>query len=171
MDLPEQTDQPKVFVMSPETKMLCQLLAKLQVGETVTYSEMSDVVGFNVQSNNGRGRFYTAYNRTLIDQGIYLENVRGTGYRRVANNDVPNSVTNRRSRKLRSQVKRWGKELFSGFDYRNASKDAQRDFNQSVAIHGTLALFSKPQTQDKIKEQVAIANGDINIGDTLKMFS
>ena len=138
---------------SIETQTLIKRLSKMQRGETVSYKELSDLVGADVQA---AAYCYckTARERCLKDFGLVFEPIVNEGLKCMTEEEVALSgqfgiqKIRRLSRREKSKLHH-GIENFNGL-----TNEAKIAHNTAASIYGVFELISKPKAILKVEAQI-----------------
>jgi len=159
------THRPK-FVVSFETQQLADRLKSLQVGDIVSYEELSRLAGENVQQHSARLR--SARKMVERDSGFLLAPIRGIGIKRIEPTEQamigPNAIQKAR--------RRTNRDLFRmslvAFD---ALTDEQKAaHNTAASALGAMELFTRARSLHKLAAAVGNQHERIPVADTLKLF-
>lgn len=152
------------LVQTVHTRMILAHLRKLEVGETVTYDELSNAVGFDVLSY--RGSMDTARKRLLTDNRMVICCVRGVGLRRA--DDVASiEVVEQGIEKIHRQARRTNKVVNTIDIHKLESSQRSRVLAQA-AITGVLEHATSSRTMKKVTAAVP-SNGQLQIGTVLQV--
>ena len=114
-------------------------LCKMQIGEVITYDQISEVIGRNIRKDGKRGIAYQAMNQLLSEQRFVFGTIRNVGFKRLNADETVESTKDgmTRIRKIsRKQVKR-----LSAVDYGSISTNALKvQHNASISLYGAIAF-------------------------------
>lgn len=155
-----------IFQASVETRLLYDRLRNLQVGEMVSYAELSEIVGQDTQGE-GRGALNSARRLALRDHDIVTDAVKNVGIKRLSGSEVVQSATATFSR-VRRLAQRGARRLAAARDEGLSTEEkARRDASMSALA--IVKLMGKPKSVDRI----AAANtsgGELPMARTLELF-
>jgi hypothetical protein len=164
----DQSDR-SLFQCSIETKWLIDRGRRLQVGEVVTYEELSKLIGIDVREE-GRGALRSARNILLRDEQIVLDSVPNVGLKRSSDSEIVQSAGAVFS-KLRRGAQRGVQRLTAVADFDRLSDADKLAHNASVSALAVIKLMGKPKSVERIAASVNTANtGSLPIARTLELF-
>lgn len=91
--------------MSPETRFLVQWLKTLKVGDIADYATMSEKAGISIVDR--RHILISALQIVARDYQMVFKNVPSIGYKRIAEEDAPESIAVRCRNRIKGQTQRW----------------------------------------------------------------
>jgi hypothetical protein len=155
----DQSDR-SLFQCSIETKWLIDRGRRLQVGEVVTYEELSKLIGIDVREE-GRGALRSARNILLRDEQIVLDSVPNVGLKRSSDSEIVQSAG----------AQRGVQRLTAVADFDRLSDADKLAHNASVSALAVIKLMGKPKSVERIAASVNTANtGSLPIARTLELF-
>jgi hypothetical protein len=159
-------DQKTRFEMSIDTRMLYDLLKKAIVGEVVSFTRMTEVLGRQIEGASSN--LQSAMHR-LEGEGIAFANVRGSGYQRMNDVEVVNTAEDAREaikRKARRAVKR----LTCVQDFDGLPNELKIKHNAAISGFGAIASIMSPGRMKALEEQVAKVGSQLPLAKTLEAF-
>lgn len=99
-----------LFEASVESRLMADRLSKAKMGETVTYAELSELIGQDVRMQRNKSRLNTALRTVLNDHRYVFGVVVNEGYKRLADAEL-SKVGNASLRKMRREAHRAKKKL------------------------------------------------------------
>ena len=153
---------------SADTLLLMSALEKLDVGETMTYEDLTDVVKRSVQ---GSARHNLNSARKILERerrrvfGIIM----GVGVKRLNDKEIAVSGvdTIKRVKRMASR----GINRMTCVIYEHLDNDSKIRFNTDASILGALAHISKGTSIKKIENKAKEQQQRLAIGATLEMFT
>lgn len=145
--------------LAPESRVLAGRLSRLQPGEEISYKELSDLIGQDVQ-NGSRNRLNAARRIVERDHHMVLAPVLGKGIKRLDSNDAPvigESARKTISRKSRRTVKR----LIAVVSDASISNDARIAINAELSMLGAIAVCANDRNLKTITDAVKIAGNEL----------
>ncbi len=154
------------FQASVETQKIIERLLSSH-GETVTYSELYDLTGLNVQ-HEGRGNLATATKRLQKDHGLVFLVERKVGV--YLANDV--QITEAAHAGIVKTRRATGREIakLGCADFSKLSTEKKAEHLTYASQLGAMHLMSKPSSAKKIAGKVSQTQEKIDISDTLALF-
>lgn len=159
-----QLNRP-IFLASDETKKVQARLESVDIDDIVTWEELSNIVGGNIQKT--RGCLFTARKNLLNEKQMVFASIRGVGLKRIANADIVKNET-MTARKIRKQARNSLKRL-SIVDPNNLKGTEKTDYLVASATIGAISLCTSEKFSN-ISSQRAISNGSIASKEALKLF-
>lgn len=159
-------DQKTRFEMSIDTRMLYDLLKKAAVGEVVSFTRMSEVLGRQVEG--ATGNVQSALHR-LEGEGIAFANVRGTGYQRMNDVEVVNTAEEAREA-IKRKAKRAAKRLTCVQNFDGLANELKIKHNAALSGFGAIASIMSPGRMKVLEDQVARAGAQLPLAKTLEAF-
>jgi hypothetical protein len=145
---------PKVVkVMGIDARIIYEELKKLKVGDVISYSDISDIIGRDIQED--RGSLNTARNRLLEDESMCFGIVRGVGLKRLDDAEKVMAADGYLG-KIRRASNR-GLKTLASTDYSSLSKEDKLKHNITASHLGVLKQIASPKSKKKIEKKV-IAN-------------
>lgn len=154
------TPQPQPdFRLSSDSKALAQALLNIEVGETLAYSELTAVIGRNVQGV-GADALHTA--RAVLERDPYrmvFATLRGVGVRRLDDAEIVDT-----SDKAREHVRRHTRRATRKLEcvkYDALSHEMQTKHNAAMSIFGVLREMASDKGLAKIKQEIADSGSEL----------
>lgn len=137
--------------MSVDTRVLIERLKKVEVGEFVSYQELSDLVGRNVQGN-AYGNLSTARHRLEMDEEMQFGTVRSQGLRRLDALGVmggTDGAIHQCHKKMSKEARRLARIDPSGLE-----PDKKPELHLKAAHVQVLAYQTAPKVQRKLESKL-----------------
>lgn len=150
-----------------ETNLLVALLCNTEEGELVTYEQMNDKTGTDNQRD--RSNLVSAMNIVRDDYGFVFDNVRGEGYRRLANADIPKKAAARKKR-MRSQAKSGLRELGCVDAGRLGQNGEMAGYLLGVSYFSFLDYALSAKSERALKSAVENAREALPVNKTIEFF-
>lgn len=138
---------------SIETQTLIKRLSEMRRGDTISYKELSNLIGQDVQT---KAYCYckTARERCLKDFGLVFEPITNEGLKCMTEEEVALSGQFG-IQKIRRLSKREKSKLHHGIDnFEGLTNEAKIAHNTAASILGIFDLISKPKEILKIEAQI-----------------
>jgi len=160
------TDKKTLFEMSIDTRMLYDRLKKAAVGEVVSFAQMTDTLGRQVEGANSN---LQSALRRLEGEGIAFANVRGVGYQRMNDVEVVNTAEHAREG-IRRKAKRAVKRLTCVQEFDKLPNELKVKHNAALSGFGAIASIMSPGRVKALEEQVMKAGAQLPLAKTLEAF-
>ena len=149
----EVLDGPRTLAeVAVETRLIYEKLQTVQVGDVVTYAELSDMCG-RVVDGDARGLLETARKWCMRDHQMVFSSVRGVGLVRLSDTQIVNGADQDIGR-VRRQAQR-GMAKLACASYEHLPEDMKPEFNAKAAILGTLVQHSNPAQIKQVQKTYA----------------
>jgi len=151
-----------------ETDLLYGTLREVKPNKSISYADLSELIGADVQKNNARGYLYTARRLCETDHDIVFEVVRNVGLKRIVNDDVmgvAESAFSSIRRKAGKTIK-----TIKTVNYKALSNEGKTKHNASITLMGTISLFSKKRSQLLLEDKARETGKALPLGKTLELF-
>jgi len=138
--------------MSVDTRLLIERLSRVEIGDFVSYKELSEVIGRDVQGA-ARGNLTTARHRLEVDDAIQFGPVVGKGLTRLDALGVMGGSDGR----IRHCNRTMNKEArrLARIDPETVPKEKRPELHIKAAHVQILGHLSKPKTQKKLEAKLA----------------
>lgn len=158
--------QKGIQAKSADTSIIENRLRNTQVGDVVTYDELSQILGRDVREYC-MGNVNTA-RRTLVDEAIFFDCLTNAGYKRL-NNEEAVSVSDHYRTRARKSARR-GMNHLAHVPFDGLTEESKRKHLAMSAQLGAIELFSSSKASKKIEATVTDVSHKLAIGETLKLF-
>lgn len=156
--------------ISIDAQVLLNRLKQAQPGETIQYSELTELIKRNVQIQPGYGACLTARNRLMRDEGMIFSPVFDQGLKRLTEEEIASSG-GRGIVRIKRIASREKMKLHCGIrNFESLSNAAKIAHNTAASIYGLMQMFSKTKTITKIETAVIAQNGKLPSAKMLEMF-
>ena len=164
------TDNPRpTFQMSIDTRQLYERLKQASVGETVTYQELSEIVGRDV-----RGRAYSnllsARRRCMRQDAIVFGTVQKVGLQRLDDGGVVGTAEGAMSR-IRRQARRAGITLSCVRDFDALPIEAQTKHNAAMSLLAVVSRITQNSAMKQLEKHVGETKKELPLTKTLEFFA
>ena len=158
------TSHSTIAETSIDAKLVYELLKRANVGETITYDQMSDAIGRDIRRHFGA--LMTARRMAIRNDRMVFGTVRTVGIKRLSDIETVDSAERTFSH-IRRTVRREAQRQ-STVDIGALPREYQTKYYSGISYLGTLAEFAKPATQDKIEKSEP--TGILPVGKVLEFF-
>jgi hypothetical protein len=150
------------------TQEIIAILSAFLVGESRTYAELADVLGFDVRSV--RQSLYTAWNRLRADEGIVFTTIRGVGIMRLDDAAKVEALGGFIGKVHR--VARRGRAVGNTINLDALEPKSKTSALTGMSVLGTLAAFTTKRAVTRIEGRVekSKATERLDVGKTLEAF-
>lgn len=165
------TKQSPIPTISAETEILCNRLAKLAPGESVSYDELSKIIRQNVRGVAAH-TLASARRKARHDHGVVLVTIRTQGVKRAKGLDY-DGITKQATASIRRKARKALKEslLMPQEEFAELPNAGKVALNTSRSMLGVIDHASSPQVYRKIEATPQVQNGRLAIGEVLALAS
>ena len=142
------------FKSSVDTDSLVRVMKEIKMGETITYSEMSNVIGRNVLAR--RWTITSAINKLRNEYGIVFEVISKVGYKRLDSIGIVQTGS-LAIKKIRSAAKVGMKKL-SCVDFQSLDVQKQVEHNAKYTVLALVQESTTKKSISKIENKVGNSN-------------
>lgn len=161
---PKKTD----FEMSIDTRLLYERIKKMQIGDKVTYEELSALLGSDV-TGRARGHLGAARRIAEREDQIVTEAIRKVGIKRLNDSETVASG-NLFRRKIRSASRR-GVRRVTSVEFDRLSDADKISHNVQLSVFGAVQSITEPRRVQRLEGAVNTSNtGQLPLGKTLELF-
>lgn len=153
--------------LSVDSKLLYERLKKAGIGETVTYAELSGIVGRDV-ANGGRGTMMTARRLCQAEHQMVFGTVRKVGLKRLSDQEIVD--TGEAVTKHIRKTARRGARRIACANYQALANDAKVRHNAQISLLGAIVALSKPSSIKRLEKSVAKEHEQLPVAKTLEVF-
>lgn len=161
------TDAPQ-FQMSADTKIIRSVFDECEIGQLVTYEELTAAIGRDVREF-ARGSIATVRKALLKERRVVFECVQDQGYMRLNDSEIVASTERDRGRLYRASSRVIRKLGCVSFDKLADSEKVSHTV--ACAQFGAMQMFAKKSSAKRLEAKAKEESKPIAIGDTLKLFS
>lgn len=140
-----------------DVEMIYRLFVQAEAGQTITYTEISEVVGKH--GKGGDSRIHRAIRRARKD-GVNMENIRDVGYRRDSAQDTINESIPKHLKRMRSAANQGVRKLRT-VDVSELNNSERVDYHMQVAVLGSTRMVLSDKNQ--VEQRNSIKNSVLNI--------
>ena len=159
-------EQRTIGEMSIDTRCLIERLEKVAVNETITYDELTALIGRDVKVK-ARHLLDTARNN-MLKRRILFGCVQGVGIKREDSQGAISSAE-QRTKNIRRSVKRAVTHVFCA-EFEELSREDQNRMLATQSHLGALALALKPSSVKLVYDKVTSSAGLLPTVETLALF-
>lgn len=154
--------------LSLETQVIVERLGKAAVGDLVTYQELRDLTGLDVQ-HDGRGVMESARRICQRDSRMVFGAVMNEGLKRLDDQGIVGTggVTLKR---IGRAARRGVRTLGCVKDFDALPESARVEHNMSVSVLGALGQMTKRNKLEQVRLAVSNAQTKLPLARTLEMF-
>jgi hypothetical protein len=155
--------------ISVDTKLLAQVIEKMEPGHVLTYEELSSLIGRDVRKR-ARGNLRSARLSALRSHGVVTEAVTSVGIKRLEDTENVGTTGDAARRRIRRLANRAVQKL-TAVNFDELTNDLKIKQNTELSQLGALRAFSRDAVSEKIAAKVAASNQQLAIAKTLEVFS
>lgn len=154
-----------------DTRLLAERLRALRVDEEVTYAELSQLIGRNVQ-HEARGILRTARHHVEREDRIVTECVRNQSVKRLADAVIVNTIGTAARQRIRRTAQRAIRKLVA-VDFPALPNDLKVKQNAELSQLGAIRAFGQNRATQRIADRVQEEGkgSALAVSKTLAMFS
>lgn len=156
-----------LFEMSADARLLRQKLAKVGVGEEISYADLSKEVSRDV--TGCFAALHSARRSLLNSDQIVFEAIRGIGLRRLSDAEIVDA-SERDITKVRRAAKRGAKKLLSVGDFSALSNEKQLQHTTRLSVMTMVAHAASDKGIEKVEKAAAGRSNELPIAETLAAF-
>lgn len=160
----KETNMKHRFEPSADTRLIYSLLMKAEMGDVVTYTELSEQVGRKVTGADSY--LQSALRMIERDENMVFSSVRGVGYKRLTDAEIATQVGESGVRKIKRTARRTAKTI-SKADDSNLSNEERVKRNTFASFMGAVAHMAKPRQLERLETGVRAHADQLAIGKTL----
>ena len=153
--------------LSIDTQLIYDKLKTAAIGDLVTYSDMSAIVGRDVQKS-AYANMHSAV-RMCLRERILFEPIRGRGLKRLTDSEIVGTGIST-MKKIRRSASKGALKLASVNKFDELTKEEQVKHNSYLSIIGALRHFSDSASVKKIESAVQEKNQKLPWARTLEAF-
>ncbi len=148
-------EQKAIQQLSIDAKMIYDHLISVGVGDTVTYANLTNLIGRDVQKQ-GRGALITARRRARNLDRIIFGTVRDVGLMRLSDTEIVETGEGT-LRHIRRAARRGAQNVLCVQDFNKLPNDKKIQHNTFVSMFGVMAEITKPNKIKAIERRVESA--------------
>jgi hypothetical protein len=160
-------NKPK-FEIAIDTRLLYQRLTQAEVGQTVTYEELSAEVSRPITGDDHN--LQSALRRAFRDDGMVFSNIMRVGYTRLTDADIV-KTSDADIGKLRRASKRAAERLFSVKEFDALPNELKLKHATSASVFGAIAASLKKKGIAQVEAAVRDVGKELPVAETLRLFS
>jgi hypothetical protein len=154
------------FALSAASRFMIQKLETVEIGQTVTYEELSAAAGEPV--SGGNPALQTAIRRLRRDKDMVFAVIRKIGVKLLRDTETVDYASSYQSRVR--HIARKSFEIGSKVDFATLPQQYQMKQSANASIMATLAQMTSSAKVMEIEKKMPEGKRELPINDTLKMF-
>jgi hypothetical protein len=155
---------------SVDTQFLLERLLETDPGETITYEELTDLIGRDVRpGGDAYPNLFSARRIAQHDHRIVFEAVRKVGIVRLRDDAIVRTAPGSIQRARRAAL-RGSKVLACVEDFDNLSDKDKLQHNTALSVLGVIAHFAKPKSVKTVAAAVSDAKTRLPVARTIAHF-
>lgn len=155
-----------IHKLSADASLLSQHLARVAVGQVVTYAELSAIISKPV--GGAFPALRTALHIVFRDHDMVFDCVRTIGFKRLGDSDIVKSGHHDAERIRRAARRAMLRQTKA--DFTKLSREEQARFTAQVSTMATIAMMTKPKNLEKLAATVTPQPKELPVRETLAMF-
>lgn len=155
------------FEISVDTRLLYQELKKIKTGEDISYEVLSKAVGYQLEGANSH--LQSAIRMAFTNDGMVFDNIRGTGYRRLTDEEIIDAAT-RDTDSLRRKSRKSAKRLASVSNFASMAPEKRIEHNARLSLFAAITNMTKPSAYEQLRENVTSFGTELPFAKTLEAF-
>jgi len=156
------------FKLHIDTQLLIEKLRELNYGDSITYRQLSELIGRNVQTEAAH-ILTSAIHYLAREEAVFFNKVRSTGVQRVTESDRSREIPLRGRKRIRNEARRMAREL-NYVPPDKLSREEQKERNANIALSSTLNHLAKEKEVQKVHE-AAPDDGKLSVGKVIDLLS
>lgn len=162
------TKQRVIPETSVDTNLIYQRIERAEIGEVITYDEMSDLIGRNVRTKAAHN-LASARRRAFNQRQMVFDAVHKVGIKRL--NDVEIVTTTQQAiDKARRSARRAAKRITAVRDFDALPKELRVKHNTFMSALSAMAAITKAGPMAKLEKIVGEAQQTLPLAKTLEAF-
>lgn len=156
-----------IQLLSVDSKAIYDRLVRLEVGEMVTYSELSNLINRNIQSKEGRFHLYTAQRRALNENYMVFGCIRNMGVKRLNDEEIVGTGHHTIGR-IRRMSRRGFRVVTAVKEFDKLPNAVKIQHNTYASLLGAMSLATTEIRVRKLEDRVQVAQCKLSLEGTLK---
>ena len=165
---PEIDPKKGIFEISIDTRMLYECLAKSNVGDLISYTQLNEIINQNVQKE-ARHLMMSARRIARRENQLVFDCVANVGLKRLNDVQICNTET-RRMDHIRRTSKEGIRDLACVQDFNALPNDAKIKHNAGMALYGILSELTRISSVKRIEAKVREKHETLTLTETLDAF-
>lgn len=162
------SEKRTIAEISIDSRILYDRLSKMDIGESISYAELSALIGKDVQ-REARGNLNTARNQARREHGMVFGAIIGVGLKRLKDEEIVGEGLKTVKAIGRASRRAMGK-LVCVQDFDAMPTQAQTKHNTMLSILGVMNAMARPKRIFQIEASVEAAQKKLPIKQTLEAF-
>lgn len=158
-----------MFTPSVEMNLIFKRLTEAAIDETITYDELTKLIGINVRTGGYR-YVKAAREKALREKQMVFEVVSKVGIRRLSASDVVDHVEGYSSRIRKASRKAFVKLTSINDQYKTLSREKQLRHNLLASVHGAIAHMTTEKTLKRVEAGLKDSSEALPVQKTLEAF-
>ena len=155
--------------MAPETRIILTRLRAMKIGDFVSYDELSQISGKVIAGETFN--LATARKSLLKSDHMVFEVVRKSGLKRLNDNELATTASDKFVDKSRRHAKRSAQKMACIENYGQLSPAAQLAHTIKISFFGAIAYMARKGQLERASQAVSGRSGELPINETLKAFT
>lgn len=158
------------FQMSIDSRTVYERLIQTAIGETVTYDELTALIGRDIRSPRAMGRLTTARRAVLHENNIVFGVIQKIGLKRL--DDIEIVATGQQSvNRIKNLARRCVERLTIGVrEFDKLPNEAKVRHNTYVSMVGAVHMMTKPANIKLLEAKISQSKAVLPLAHTLEVF-
>lgn len=165
-EMKEKRSKTELSIHSME---LYRRLIKCEKGEFIPYSELSDIIGMDIQKE-GYCYGYRAREMALRNDGLRFEAVSKEGFKCLTDEENAMITGPFEVKKLSRMTRKGIQKVTAIDDYGKLSNEAKRNHNFGLSVLGVVRYTTKPKRLKRIMAEVSKKPRELSFDSTIRLF-
>lgn len=155
--------------MSNDTRLVFDRMKEAAVGDTITYSELSGIIGRDVQGP-GYSIVGSARRRLKRELNMIFDAVTNVGYKRLSDSEIV-ATSPRYMDSIRRKARAGAQTLTSVTNYDNLTAAQKSQHQAGVSVFGAIAAVTNAKAFERVEKAVAQSQSVLPLAKTLEVFA
>lgn len=154
--------------LSNDVRLLYNYLSEVEIGKIVTYAEINDLLGLDIQDQKNRPILASARRKCMNSDSIVFGVIINEGIKRLSDVEIV-SEAERQPPRIRRAARRGVKIATKVADFNQLSNEDKQRHNATVSICGALAQMTAPAKLKQIQREINPTSTQ-GFAETLRLF-
>lgn len=139
------------FQMSADAHSISKHLQSTQIGQTVTYEELSKIIGRDIKKE-AKSALYTALKHLQKESRFVFGTIKGEGIKRLDNAEIV-SLSDKARNAIRRTARRTVKKIVCA-DYDKLTNEFKIKHNAAISVFGVMTELTFDKSMRKIEQKI-----------------
>ena len=141
-----------MFKLSIDAQLLIEHLRRVDIGATVTYAQLREVISTGVQAGRGKSALETARRKLRDDHNMVFDAVRSVGLRRLSDAETVEAGASYLG-KVKRAARRGARVITAIKDFERLPDDVKIRHNAAMSALGAIEAVSSGRVVKAISDQ------------------